>query len=62
MNNTHRIQKQQEAIRLQSRIDLFFKHFTIGTLLNRSGIRKVRGVKLTVLVKTLFSLPFKLGL
>ena len=59
MNNTIHVQKQQQAIHLQSRIDSFFDHFTIGTLLNKSGIRKVRDVKPKELFKALFSLPFK---
>lgn len=59
MNNTIHVQKQQQAIHLQSRIDSFFDNFTIGTLLNESGIRKVRGAKPTELVKAIFCLPFE---
>lgn len=59
MNHTIDVEKQQETIQLQSRIDSFFDNFTIGTLLNKSGIRKVRGVKPTKLFKEIFSFPFK---
>lgn len=59
MNNTIHVEKQQEAIQLQSRVDSFFDNFTIGTLLNRAGIRKVRGVSPVQLVKAIFSLPFE---
>jgi hypothetical protein len=59
MNNTIHVEKQQQAIHLQSRFDSFFENFTIGTLLNRTGIRKVRGVSPVQLVKAIFSLPFE---
>jgi len=59
MNNTIHVEKQQAAIHLHSRIDSFFDNFTIGTLLNRAGIRKVRGVSPTKLLKAVFSLRFE---
>jgi hypothetical protein len=52
-------EKQQEAIRLNNKIDTFFDNFTIGTLLNRSGIRKLRGVSPVILLKAIFILPFE---
>ncbi|BCO07979.1 transposase [Desulfolithobacter dissulfuricans] len=52
-------QKQQEAIRLHHRIDSFFDNFAIGTLLNRAGIRKIRGASPLVLLKAIFVLPFE---
>lgn len=59
MNNTIHVEKQQAAIHLHSRIDSFFDNFTIGTLLNKAGIRKVRGVSPTTLLKAIFSLRFE---
>jgi hypothetical protein len=41
-----------------SRIDLFFDNCTIGTLLHRCGIRKVRGASPTDIVRAIFVLPF----
>ena len=50
---------QQEAKRLHNKIDAFFGNFTVGTLANRSGIRKMRGVSAVVLLKAIFTLPFQ---
>ena len=44
MDITKQYQEQQEAKQLQSRISSFIGGFQIGTLLNKSGIRKLRGV------------------
>ena len=52
-------EKQQEAIRLHNKIDWFFDNFTIGTLLNKSGIRKTRGISPVTLLKAIFILPFE---
>jgi hypothetical protein len=52
-------EKEQEAIRLHNKIDTFFDNFTIGTLLNRAGIRKMRGVSPVMLLKAIFILPFE---
>lgn len=49
---------QQEPWRLQSKIDLFFDNCTIGTLLHRCGIRKIRGVSPREIVRAIFMLPF----
>lgn len=51
--------KQQAAVQLYNRIDSFFDNFAIGTLLNRAGIRKLRGVSPTLLLKAIFLLPFE---
>ncbi len=51
--------KQQEAIRLHNKIDTFFDNFTIGRLLNKAGIRKMRGVSPVLLLKAIFILPFE---
>lgn len=37
----------------------FFAHFHIGSRLNRSGIRKIRGVRPLDLVSAIFALPFQ---
>ncbi len=52
-------EKQQEAIRLHNKIDTFFDNFTISTTLNRSGIRKMRGISSVKLLKAIFILPFE---
>lgn len=59
MNSIADFEKQQEAIRLHNKIDAFFDNFTFGTLLNRAGIRKMRGVPPLVLLRALFVLPFE---
>ncbi len=41
------------------KIDTFFDNFTIGTLLNKAGIRKLRGVSPLLLLKAIFVLPFE---
>ncbi|HKJ13842.1 MAG TPA: transposase [Desulfobulbales bacterium] len=59
MKNNIEYEKQQEAIRLHNKIDTFFDNFTIGTLLNKSGIRKMRGISPVTLLKAIFILPFE---
>jgi len=59
MYDNSNYQKQQAAIRLDNRIDSFFDNFRIGTLLNRAGIRKMRGASPSVLLKSIFMLPFE---
>lgn len=51
-------QEQQEAKRLHGRISSFLDDFQVGTLLNNSGIRKLRGTKPLAVFTALFSLPF----
>ncbi len=58
MDITKQHQDQQEAKQLQSRISSFFADFRIGTLLNKSGIRKLRGVSPMTLFSVIFMLPF----
>jgi|GEM_PF-4253314 len=58
MDITKQHQEQQEAKRLQSRISSFMGDFQLGTLLNKSGIRKLRGVSPLALFMTIFTLPF----
>ena len=58
MDITKKHQDQQEAKQLQSRISSFFADFRIGTLLNKSGVRKLRGVSPMTLFSVIFMLPF----
>jgi hypothetical protein len=39
-------------------MDAFFKRFTVGTLLDRAGIRKRHGYHVCSLIKAIFTLPF----
>lgn len=59
MDITRQHQEQQEAKRLQGRITSFIEGFQIGTLLNKSGIRKLRGVSPLTLFSAIFMLPFE---
>ena len=49
---------QEKTEKIQDRISVFFETYHIGTLLNYSGIRKVRGTSPLVIVKSIFGLPF----
>jgi DDE superfamily endonuclease len=59
MDITKQHQEQQEAKQLQSRISSFIEEHQIGTLLNRCGIRKLKGVSPLVLFSAIFQLPFE---
>ncbi len=59
MDITRQHQEQQEAKQLQSRISSFIGDFQVGTLLNKSGIRKLRGVSPLTLFSAIFMLPFE---
>ena len=59
MDITRQHQERQQAKRLQGRISSFFGDFQIGTLLNKSGIRKLRGVSPLTLFSVIFMLPFE---
>jgi hypothetical protein len=56
---TKQYQEQQEAKQLQSRICSFMSDYQIGTLLNFSGIRKLKGVSPLMLFTAIFLLPFE---
>ena len=43
---------------VQDRIDQFMMRFKIATLLNHSGLRKVRGISPACVVRTVFQLAF----
>jgi len=59
MDITKQHQEQQEAKRLQSKIFSFIGDFQIGTLLNKSGVRKMRGASPLMLFSVIFMLPFE---
>ena len=59
MDITEKHRAQQEAKRLENRISSFKENFRIGTLLNNSGIRKLRGVPPLTLFTVVFMLPFE---
>lgn len=59
MDITEKHRAQQEAKRLENRISSFKENFRIGTLLNSSGIRKLRGVSPLTLFTVIFMLPFE---
>jgi len=59
MNTTNHLEIDQEAIRLQSAIKTFFEKFTVGTLLNRCGIKKLRGVSPLAVFEAIFLLAFR---
>ena len=51
-------ESQEKTERITDRIGIFFGTFHIGTLLNRSGICKVRGTSPLIIFKSIFGLPF----
>lgn len=59
MDITREHQDRQEAKQLHNRISSFIGDFHIGTLLNKSGIRKLRGVSPLTLFSVIFMLPFE---
>jgi len=58
MHHTTNVSQSQDTIHINSQIDAFFKGFSIGTLLDRAGIRKRHGYRICSLIKTIFTLPF----
>lgn len=58
MHHTTNASQSQDTIKINSQIDAFFKAFTIGSLLDRAGIRKRHGYHVCSLIKTIFTLPF----
>ena len=60
MQTTQRPEDSQEKNDgVQGRIEEFFDIFHIGSHLNRSGIKKIRGARPLAIVTALFSLPFQ---
>lgn len=58
-NTIAELQKEQETKHLHNKVESFFDNFRIGTLLNRSGVRKVRGISPMKLFSSIFLLPFE---
>lgn len=58
MHHTTNASQSQDKIHINGQIDAFFKTFTIGTLMDRAGIRKRHGYHVCSLIKTIFTLPF----
>lgn len=59
MDISKQFDEQQEVKHLQSRISLFINGFQVGTILNLSGIRKLRGASPLALFLAIFRLPFE---
>jgi len=51
-------ENQEKTFSITSTISIFFQEFYLGTLLNRSGISKVRGISPTRVFHDIFCLPF----
>ena len=58
MLTTDFFRKQQEAGQIADRVATFFDDFQIGSLLNKAGIKKLRGAKPRALFTAIFLLPF----
>ncbi len=59
MDSNRQFEEQQETKHLQSRISSFINNFQVGTKLNLSGIRKLRGASPLALFMAIFLLPFE---
>ena len=60
MKTTHFLSdRQEENGPVQTVIVHFFAHFHIGMILNRAGIRKIRGARPLTIIHALFCLPFQ---
>jgi IS4 transposase len=59
MDINTQLEIEQEATRLQSTIRTFFDNFSVGTLLNRSGIKKLRGASPLAIFEAIFMLAFR---
>jgi hypothetical protein len=58
-NTVEQLQTEQEANHLRNRIASFFDNYQVGSLLNRSGIRKLKGVTALQLFTSIFMLAFE---
>ena len=58
MIDTLFLRELQEAGRIDDRIAAFFHEFRIDTLLNKAGIKKLRGASPRALFAAIFLLPF----
>jgi len=59
MDISKQFEEQQEAKQLKGKISTFINDCQIGTLMNRCGIRKVRGTSPLKLFTAIFMLPFE---
>ena len=59
MNTNSQFEVEQEARRLQSAIRSFFDNFSVGTLLNRFGIKKLKGASPLAIFEAIFMLAFR---
>lgn len=59
MDITSKLEIEQEAVRLQTTIRRFFDNFSVGTLLNRSGIKKLKGASPLAIFEAIFMLAFR---
>lgn len=59
MHTTSQFEIQQEATRLQSVIKTFFDNFSVGTLLNQCGIKKLKGISPLAIFEAIFLLAFQ---
>lgn len=59
MHTTTQYEIQQEATRLKSAVNTFFDNFSLGAILRRGGIQKLKGVPPLAIFKTIFLLPFE---
>lgn len=59
MYSTSQIEIDQEAIHLQGAIKTFFDNFSVGTLLNRCGINKLKGISPLAVFEAIFLLAFR---
>ena len=58
MDHTSIASQSQAHIHVQSKIDDFFGHFKIATLMHRCGVRKHHGHSVRSLTQAIFTLPF----
>jgi hypothetical protein len=58
MDNTSRLEIEQEARHLQIAVKMFFDNFPVGTFLDRSGIRKLKGSSPLTVFEAIFMLTF----
>ena len=59
MHNTAQFKIDQEAMRLQGAIKTFFDNFSVGALLNRCNIRKLKGISPLAVFEAVFLLAFR---
>ena len=58
MDCTHFFHGQQETGQIADRVATFFDDFQVGTLLNKAGIKKLRGATPRAVFTAIFLLPF----